>query len=478
MEPMVEIFLEETRGILLEMKEHIERGRSSGRFEHEQINDIFRYIHTLKANSAMMLYDNIAGPAKELEKVLYYFRDQADGVDESRTDGFLALMYENLSFYEGEIQKLMEGSRADGDSTELTEHILSYLSALKEGNPPEKSFSMKKPEKEQEQFFYISSGSESTSETNSRSKSWDADAGRENNGSFSEKKQDNKKKDGETSSERKTERKQASLYVPESNLMKRPKYILVSSDELDHLDNINVKLLKFANTMGAEAKVLLRELDNWLWRVHSTDFTMMAAKLDRTVKDMLQHLDRQVSFHVAGSKMTIERSKIDKISNAMIHLVRNAVDHGIETPKERMECGKKRCGYVNVDIEEMEEHSGLRIRLSDDGRGMDMYQILDKAGQKGMLSKPYEEYTEREAFDLIFQPGFTTRDNAGEYSGRGVGMDVVRHSLMEIGGTIRVESVLGVGTSFILEIAYDSSASSNDDAKRRALIDESINSRR
>ncbi len=107
-----------------------------------------------------------------------------------------------------------------------------------------------------------------------------------------------------------------------------------------------------------------------------------------------------------------------------------------------------------------------------------MFEILDKAEEKGLLSKPYEEYTEPEAFELIFLPGFTTKEQADEYSGRGVGMDAVRHAMEEIGGTIRIESVYGVGTSFVMEIAYDTNIGKDDDQVRRALIDESLNSRR
>jgi two-component system chemotaxis sensor kinase CheA len=268
------------------------------------------------------------------------------------------------------------------------------------------------------------------------------------------------------------------MFVTDSNMKKRPKHILVSVDEIDILDTINVRLFKYANTMSPEVQKILRELDNWLWRVHSTDFTLVAAKLSMTVKNMLSQLDKEVKFCVTGQELTVEKTKVEKISNALIHLVRNAVDHGIETPQERRQMGKFNQGHVNVNIEGMSDHSGICIRVSDDGRGLDMFEILDKAQEKNLLKKPYEEYTEAEAFELIFLPGFTTRESAGEFSGRGVGLDVVRSGLVEIGGTIRIESVYGVGTTFIMEIAYDMNVGKDRNEKRRALIDESINSRR
>lgn len=432
-EPMVRIFLEETSALLSEMEEHIETARERGSFGHTQVNDIFRYIHTIKANAAMMLYEDIAKPARELEKVLYYYRDEAHEMED--TEGFLKLMDENLSFYQEELEKLVNGLDMDGDSTELTEHISSYLEKIKGNETSEKSSNKQQEEvkENEQQFFYISGKRETTEQREFR---------------------------------------------PETSQWKRQKHILVSAEEIETLDNINIHLLKYANTMSPEVQLLLRELDNWLWRVNSTDFSLMASKLNMTVKDMLRHIDKKVDFHVTGSGLTIEKSKMDKISSALIHLVRNAVDHGIETPKERREYGKSERGYVNVDIEEMQNHFGIRIRVSDDGKGLDMYRLLDKAQDKGILVKPYDQYTEAEAFALIFHPGFTTRSDVGEYSGRGVGMDAARHSLEEIGGTIHVESVRGVGTSFVIEIAYDTNTSHDHQGKRRALLDESINSRR
>lgn len=464
MEPMIEIFLEETSVLLSELKDCAEKGRDTGKLDHEQINEMFRNIHTLKADAIMMLYDTIAVPAKELEQVLSELRGQPDDMDEVGADEFLTLMEENISFYEGEVQKLTDGGRADGDHEKLLEHIRAYMQRIGADEPVKKTLAMESLE-EDESFFYISSND---------------DSGKKE---IKQREYREETKEQEVFALPETEKRQVHFkedysYVPDNSLLKRPKHILVSSEELDHLDTINVRLLRLANNAGTEIQVLLRELDSWLWRIHSTDFTMVAAKLDMAVKNIVEHLDKQVSFHVTGSRTTIEKSKIDKISNALLHLVRNAVDHGIEMPQERKACGKTKCGYVNVEIEEVDERAGIRIRVSDDGRGLDKWKILSKAQQMGMLVKPLQDYTEEEAFELIFQPGFTTAENAGDYSGRGVGMDVVKHSLREIGGTIQIESVLGVGTSFLLDITYDSSINGDDGSKRRALIDESIISRR
>lgn len=475
MEPMVEIFLGEANTIISEMKDHVEDGREKGAFGHDQIEDIFRYIHTIKADAAMMLYENIAEPARELEKILYIYRNEKGQVAD--LEGFLELMDEIVDFFEGEIKKLIDGVRMDGDCTILVEHIHSYLAKLKGEEEQEKQKQEKKEEEEEEeeQFFYISSDSTNVVKPAENEKK-----------STLEKTEnaDNHKKPIVIGQEHKEEQKEIgtenNLFVPEMTVPKRPKHILISSQEMDNLDSINLRFLKLAgNNMNSEAQSLARELDNWLWRVHSTDFTLVAAKLDMTIKNMLRNLDKQVEFHATGSEITIEKEKIDKISDAMIHLVRNAVDHGIETPEERRKCNKPETGKVTVDIEWLKNHSGVRIYIADDGKGLNKNELLDKAEQKGILKKPKEEYSEKETFELIFEPGFTTRETAGEYSGLGVGMDVVRHSMEEIGGSVQIESTYGAGTKFIMEIAYEiSGKTDNSQENRRALIDESINSRR
>ncbi len=315
-EPMVEIFLEEVSAIVSELEDHIEEGKEKEAFGREQVDEIFRNIHTIKADAAMMLYENIARPARELEKVLYYYRDETNGVTDF--EGFLELIEKCLAFVQGELHKLIQGQKPDGDSAELTNDILSYVAEIK--GTPKEPFEQEEPE---ETFFYISSEEEP--------------------------KEDPKKEEylpepyptGGKEAAREPDK-------PEEKGAKRPKHILVPVEEMDLLDNINIRLLKYTNLLPPEAQVILRELDSWLWRIHSTDFTLMAAKLDMTVKTMLANVKKDVEFHVLGTELTIEKTKMEKISNAMIHLVRNAVDHGIEMPEERREAGKPLKGHVSV----------------------------------------------------------------------------------------------------------------------------------
>jgi len=427
-EPMIEIFLEECTDILVALSESIEKGKQAAGFDKELLDDIFREVHTIKADATMMLFENMAAPARALEEILYYYRDEVGYVTNFKA--FLELISNCYHFFRDEFKKLVEGGTSDGDSRELTKQIFQYRFILTGKKPEEEDVNKK--------VCFSSAASDS--------------------------------KESEI----------ISGSDPSAVVQNHAKHILIPSEEIDILDNIHGRFLKnFQNVDNDEVQSLILELDNWLWRIHSADFKLMAEKLDMTIKDMLHHIDKQVEFSATGTELTIEKSRLEKISNAAIHLIRNAVDHGIEFPQERRMAGKPSCGHINMDIHLLEDHSGIRIRISDDGRGINMFEILDKAAEKGLLTKPYELYTEAEAIALIFEPGFTTREEVGEYSGRGVGMDAVRHNLMEVGGMVQIESVYGIGTTVIMEIVYLMSDIQKDvEAKKNDLIDESVNSRR
>jgi two-component system chemotaxis sensor kinase CheA len=133
-----------------------------------------------------------------------------------------------------------------------------------------------------------------------------------------------------------------------------------------------------------------------------------------------------------------------------MHLVRNAVDHAIETPEEREAAGKGRTGHITLSAQNV--GGDVIISVSDDGRGLDRDIILAKAEGKGILRKPAAEYTDREVHNLLTAPGFSTRDDITEYSGRGVGLDVVKVNIERIGGSVIIESVKGLGTNILMKI--------------------------
>ncbi len=172
-------------------------------------------------------------------------------------------------------------------------------------------------------------------------------------------------------------------------------------------------------------------------------------KMNRVIRDMSRKLDKQVQLVISGSETEVDKKVIDHISDPLMHLVRNALDHGIEPPAQRLAAGKPERGTITLEAKTVGGEVYIIVR--DDGKGLDAAQILAKAQVKGLVG-PEAVLSERDIFNLIFLPGFSTKEAVSEYSGRGVGMDVVTRNINAIGGVVQVESVAGQGTAVTLKI--------------------------
>lgn len=173
-------------------------------------------------------------------------------------------------------------------------------------------------------------------------------------------------------------------------------------------------------------------------------------KMHRIVRDMGKKLGKDLMLELIGEETEVDKHIIERLSDPLIHLVRNAADHGIEPAEERVRIGKSPAGKIT--LEARNEGGDVWIFVKDDGRGMDKGKILQKAKEKGLLTKPERELTDREIYGFIFLPGFSTKDKVTEFSGRRVGMDVVNKNIEEIGGTVYVDSIYGVGTTVSIKI--------------------------
>ncbi|NPA12837.1 MAG: chemotaxis protein CheA [Aquificae bacterium] len=175
------------------------------------------------------------------------------------------------------------------------------------------------------------------------------------------------------------------------------------------------------------------------------------SKFPRIVRDLAKKLNKKVNLVLEGEDTEIDRSILDKLEDPLIHLVRNAIDHGIEPPEERIKAGKPEVGTVKLSA--FQEGDRIIIAIEDDGRGIDVEKIKRKAVEKGIISpEQAENMTEKEAYELLFMPGFSTADQVSDVSGRGVGMDVVASTIHALRGTIEVESEPGKGTKFIMKL--------------------------
>jgi len=174
-------------------------------------------------------------------------------------------------------------------------------------------------------------------------------------------------------------------------------------------------------------------------------------KFPRIVRSMARDLGKEVDLQIFGEETELDRSVVDEIGDPLIHLIRNAMDHGLEKPEQRVASGKPRTGTLVLSA--VHEGNQIIISIKDDGAGIDTDRVGRKALEKGLVTEDQlAAMSQRELFDLIFLPGFSTKDKASDLSGRGVGMDVVRTNIKKLNGLIEIKSEKGQGSEFILRL--------------------------
>ena len=191
------------------------------------------------------------------------------------------------------------------------------------------------------------------------------------------------------------------------------------------------------------------ELQNLMMNIRMIPLNHIFNRLPRVVRDVAQYDSKEVEFVIAGGETELDRSVMDGLNDPLLHLIRNAVNHGIESPDTREKAGKPRKGYVRLSAHR--DRDNVIIELVDDGAGINVGKVKAKGIEKGLITPDVAEtFTTEQAIDLLFQPGFSTADKISDISGRGVGLDVVRRSIEALKGTIRVETTPGKGSRFEL----------------------------
>jgi len=172
-------------------------------------------------------------------------------------------------------------------------------------------------------------------------------------------------------------------------------------------------------------------------------------KFRRVVRDLSAELGKNVELVTVGADTELDKTVIERLNDPLVHIIRNSLDHGIESPAARLAAGKPAQGTVRLTA----EHSGANvvISVSDDGNGMDITAIRAKAVERGIIG-PLDQLSEADALMLVFRPGFSTAKNVSSVSGRGVGMDVVKREIDMLGGSVSVESKPGHGSTIVLKI--------------------------
>ena len=244
------------------------------------------------------------------------------------------------------------------------------------------------------------------------------------------------------------------------------KSVHVDVDQLDDLHGLveqlvtsRIKLRRAVETDDlSSASENLNELDKITANLQNTVMDMrlvplkkVVGKFPRMVRDLSRELDKEVEFTIEGEDIELDRTILTEISDPLMHIIRNSLDHGIESPDEREAAGKPRTGEVELRASRERDH--VIIEVEDDGGGLDVEGIKSKAIEKGVRSpEELEAMDDSAIYDLVFHPGFSTADEVTDTSGRGVGMDVVHDTVTQLDGSVNVDSTPGEGTTVSLRL--------------------------
>ncbi|MCS6961316.1 MAG: chemotaxis protein CheA [Deltaproteobacteria bacterium] len=243
-------------------------------------------------------------------------------------------------------------------------------------------------------------------------------------------------------------------------------FVKVDTVRLDHLIDSIGEMCIYTNMLVRHARLLLKDnievldlthqVEKFARELQSVGIALrlvpikgLFQKMARLVWDLSKKTGKQIKFEMKGEETELDRNIIEKLTDPLLHMVRNCVDHGVETPEERLAKGKPREGKITLEA----THKGgtIQVILKDDGKGLDEEKILAKAIERGLVSKD-QKLTKEEIFSLIFMPGFSTAEKVTDLSGRGVGMDVVKRNVSDLRGRILIDSEKDLGTKFVIEL--------------------------
>lgn len=554
MESMLDTYLFETNSLLDNLDEMLMRDEKLGDFSPDDVNEIFRIMHTIKGSSAMMEFGSLSSIAHHIEDLFFYIRDKGiDSLDAQHKKELFNLMFRSEDCLRGEVEKVENGEPLSTDMDSFAAEINSFLkkisgapaekaeeageaatapsetlaesaSSLPENLPDDKqavcflhifleegvgmenlrAYMIINALKECElEFRYYPENMESNPDTCTsiiengffmafESVDVAAKAGdilRTQNHIRSYELVEIPEEEPEISQAPASDMAAASepSHQPEAAApAPKPKappkqpaqgtpvkqnLISVNLMKLDSLQNLvgEIVITESMVTSSPELNQLSRDaydsfmksarqlrkltddLQDISMSLRMVPISGVFQKMSRIVRDMKQKLGKDVRLTLIGEDTEVDKTIVDSIQDPIMHMVRNAMDHGIEdTPEERVQAGKSSQGEIILSA--THTSSEVVISIADDGKGMNPEKLLAKARDKGILTKPENQYSRKEALGLVMLPGFSTNQTVTEFSGRGVGMDVVKKNVESVGGVVDLSSEEGKGTTFTMKI--------------------------
>ncbi len=264
------------------------------------------------------------------------------------------------------------------------------------------------------------------------------------------------------------DRKSAASTGGAHQAQKQESTVRVDTKRLDEIMNLVGELVLVRNrllTLRNGAEVDIEEISNAVSNLDHVTTDLQTAvmktrmqpvkkvfgRFPRVVRDLARKLGKEIELELRGEDTDLDKNLVEALADPLVHLVRNAVDHGIELPEERVKAGKPRVGKVILAAEQEGDH--ILLSITDDGKGMDPEKLKRKAIEKGLIDEmTAAQMSDKEAFELIMAPGFSTAEVISDISGRGVGMDVVKSMITRLNGSIEIDSVAGQGTQIKIRV--------------------------
>ena len=547
---ILDTYLYEENNLLDQLDEMLVADEKNGDFSTDDVNEIFRIMHTIKGSSAMMEFNSISTIAHHIEDVFFYIRDKGiETLDPEHKKELFNLMFRSEDYLRSEIEKVEQGVPLSTDIDAFSNEINSFLKKISGAAPAQPEASQAAPaasgapasgapapasaapaslpdDKDAACFFHVFL-EEGVGMENLRAymivnavrecevtfrfypsdMETDPDTSQKiaENGFFLafDSNEDASKAEGILKTQNhirsyelvnvpkaappaKAEGKKASVSKPTapapastdtaagkaapmlSHAPVKQNLISVNLMKLDSLMDIvgeivitesmvtsspELNLLPRDNFMKSarQLRKLTNDLQDIAMSLRMVPISGVFQKMNRIVRDMKQSLGKDVRLTIVGEDTEVDKTIVDNIQDPIMHIVRNSMDHGIEeTAQERIAAGKDPQGEIVLSASHTS--SEVVISVKDDGYGMDPQKILEKARSKNMLTKPDSEYSQKEILGLIMLPGFSTNTEVTEYSGRGVGMDVVKKNVESLGGIVSVSSTYGEGTTISMKI--------------------------
>lgn len=431
MDSMMGIFYEQSSRLISELRTDFSNYQDKEKYGQELIQEVFRVVHTLKADAAMMLFDGIAYISKKFENLLYYFRNGPKVIEDTKR--FDNVLCEYMNYVEKELTKIPSGKVMKEPPEHIAKDIDDYVVKLKEqyelveNNLMRESNISGSSKKKTRQIYYIPSNAASA---------------------VPEKKSGEKEAETSLAETYKndTESENGVIVIKKAEVSKMRSAV----KELDKIVNklqigdvVNEDFIKEI----AEVQV---ELSDVTEKFTKGDFSVVAKKMELLVDEMAETLHKNIRLSVKGQECMIDKTKRDKISTALIHLIRNSADHGIEDLETREKLGKSPMGLIKLEFSQTDDK--IKITVEDDGAGINSEKVLCAARKAGVIKDEKKEYSRQDIMNLLLINGVSTTNVPNDYSGRGVGMDVMNHNIRELGGTLNIISEEGFGTKIEITV--------------------------